>query len=188
MSETDETDAQLQRLLAQVAARDSAAFEALYRLHAPLFLGVARRFLSDHGSAEEALQDFFVKLWHHAPSYDPSRSRPRTWMLTLLRRLCIDRIRARNRRIDLAGAEPLQPEGDPMDKDWMQDFADRDFAESLLEGLAPGPRACLHLAFIQGLTHPEIAAQLQRPLGSVKSDIRRALLHLRQRKEVYDAC
>ena len=90
------------RLLAATAAGDRDAFRRLYaRYSAPLF-SLALRFVHDTGTAEEALQDTFVKLWRHAGEYDSRKSQPFTWAVTILRRTCLDHLRKRGRRPNLS--------------------------------------------------------------------------------------
>src|SRR5690606_24479320 len=86
-------------LLGRIAAGDRDAFRQLYqRYSAPLF-SLAIRVVGDNGVAEEALQDTFVKIWRHAADYDPRKSRPFTWAVTILRRTCIDHVRKQRRTV-----------------------------------------------------------------------------------------
>jgi RNA polymerase sigma-70 factor (ECF subfamily) len=171
-------------LLARIGAGDRAALRELYAHYgAPLF-SLAVRMLGDHADAEEALQDAFVKIWRHAAGYDPVKSRPFTWAVTILRRTCIDRLRARRSAPPLA---PLSPEtANPIDFTTAE--AARRSAEAhetaqsvdrALLGLAGDQRRALELALFSDLTHAEIARQLDHPVGTIKSWIRRGLLDLR---------
>ena len=170
-------------LLAEIAAGDRAAFRQLYaRYRAPLF-SFALRFLGDRGAAEEVLQDAFVKIWRHASAFDPRKSRPFTWAVTILRRTCIDHQR-RHRRAPLT--TPLSDD-DPDDALSTAESA-RPAAEArenavrvsrALAGMPAPQRDVLELALFTGLTHAEIAQRLAQPVGSVKTWIRRGLFALR---------
>jgi RNA polymerase sigma-70 factor (ECF subfamily) len=172
------------RLLAAVADGDREAFRDLYaRFSSPLF-SLAVRLLGDTGTAEEALQDAFVKIWRHAANYDERKSRPFTWAVTILRRTCIDYIRKNGRS---PGAVPL-----PEDAAASPEFSTRenirqttevrettDLVRSTLATLAHPQRTALELALFSTLTHSEIATRLSQPVGTIKTWIRRGLLDLR---------
>jgi RNA polymerase sigma-70 factor, ECF subfamily len=172
------------RLLAAVADGDRGALRELYaRYRAPLF-SLALEFTSDAGAAEEALQDTFVKIWRHAPSYDVRKSRPFTWAVTILRRTCIDQ----RRRTAASPAQVPVPDDDAVRPEFASEETVRHTAEiheatdrvrAALATVAVPQRDALELALFSTLTHPEIACRLGQPLGTIKSWIRRGLLDLR---------
>lgn len=171
-------------LVAQTGAGNRAAFRQLYaRYSAPLF-AMALRMAGNRTDAEEMLQDAFVKIWRHAPSYDSSQSRPFTWAVTILRRTCIDHLRRRRRAAvspellaELA-ATAAPPSGEsPRSATMAREDAGR--VRDVLASFPAEQRAVLELALFSGLTHTEIAGQLRQPVGTVKSWIRRGILDLR---------
>jgi RNA polymerase sigma-70 factor (ECF subfamily) len=172
------------RLLAGIAAGDRESLRQLYaRYSRPLF-SVAMRMLNDRGAAEERLQDTFLSIWRHAGSYDPRKSQPFTWAFTILRRACIDHLRRQRRTVQ---SHAMDTEAGPSLADTETESA-RELAErretaaqlrSSLAEISSPQREALELALFSSLTHPEIAAQLGQPLGTVKSWIRRGLLDLR---------
>ncbi|MDI1247285.1 MAG: sigma-70 family RNA polymerase sigma factor [Lacunisphaera sp.] len=171
-------------LLARVAAGDRAAFRRLYAHYSPALFPLALRLVGDRGAAEEALQDTFVKIWRHAPGYDARLSRPFTWAVTILRRTCIDHLR-KNRHARLA--TPL-PDDDAAPAELVTGENIRRTTEvqettarlrTALAAIAPPQRDALELALYSTLTHPEIAARLGQPVGTIKTWIRRGLLGLR---------
>lgn len=168
-------------LVARTGAGDRAAFRELYgRYSAPLF-SLAVRMLGDAGEAEEAVQDAFVKIWRSASSFDPSRSRPFTWAVTLTRRTCIDRLRRRGRRpapVALPSEEVL-PSDAPDARTLAEGREDGERVAALLSGVSPNQRGALELALYTDMTQAEIARQLGQPVGTVKSWIRRGLMGLR---------
>lgn len=167
-------------VMSRVARGDVSAFAELYDgMAAPLF-SFAMRILRDGGEAEDLLQDVFVKIWNHAGSYDPQRGTPFAWAATLTRYKAIDRLRARHRRERLseaAGNEVLDA-SDPS-RTAVDDRPDAEALRSVFGRLSAEQREVIDLAFFSGLTQPEIAAQLQQPLGTVKARIRRGMLKLR---------
>lgn len=171
------------RLIARIAAGDRAAFQELYARYSKPLFSIAVRMLRDPGAAEEALQDAFLKLWHHAGSFDPDKSRPFTWAVTLTRRTCIDHLR-KTRRLPVAESlSESDTDPDLPAAESTRSSAERnDDTARLRDALAtlPEPQRCaLDLALFSGLTHPQIAETLRQPLGTVKTWIRRGLLQLR---------
>ncbi|HWA86917.1 MAG TPA: sigma-70 family RNA polymerase sigma factor [Opitutus sp.] len=171
-------------LLARIGAGDRAAFRDLYaRYSAPLF-SFALRLVGDRAAAEELLQDAFIKIWRHAGDYDPRKSRPFTWTVTIVRRTCLDHLRARrsspafsplsaetSNSIDFTTAETARRSAEARETSQRVDQA--------LRGIPGEQRRALELALFSEFTHAEIARQLAQPIGTIKSWIRRGLLDLR---------
>ncbi|MEO7702543.1 MAG: sigma-70 family RNA polymerase sigma factor [Opitutus sp.] len=172
------------QLLARIGVGDRVAFRELYGLYsAPLF-AFAVRLVNDRSAAEELLQDSFVKIWRHANGYDPRKSRPFTWAVTILRRTCIDYLRRHRAAPTLI---PLATEVD-RSSEFATKETPRRFAVSsetshqvqdALAEISPDQRQALELALYSELTHAEIARQLNQPIGTIKTWIRRGLLDLR---------
>jgi len=169
-------------LLSLMASGDLQAFEKLYALYStPLFsLGV--RMLSRHHDAEEALQDAFVKIWQNAAFYDARKARPFTWAVTIMKRTCIDKLR-KNKREYLV--EPIESEqgvnlaiAESVRKSTELHEA-KDQVVKALEAVPVKQKQALELALFSGMTHAEIAATMEQPLGTVKSWLKRGLFQLR---------
>jgi RNA polymerase sigma-70 factor (ECF subfamily) len=171
-------------LLARAGAGDREAFRELYsRYSRPLF-SLAVRLVGDPGEAEEQVQDAFVKIWQNAASFDPRKSRPFTWAVTITRRTCIDRLRKRRHQFPTA---PLPNDADgsmrgPAGRgaaDTTEANEDSERLHGALAGIPRNQRNALELALFSEMTHTEIAQCLEQPVGTVKSWIRRGLLGLR---------
>lgn len=91
-----ERSERLADLLARTALADQGAFAELYRMTSAQLYGVALRILRDTPAAEEALQEAFVSVWHHAGSYRAAKSQPLTWLTTIVRNRCLDQLRRRD--------------------------------------------------------------------------------------------
>src|SRR5208283_5879494 len=90
-----ERNARLMELLARTALKDQQAFAELYRAASPHLFAVALRILREAAAAEEVLQESFVNVWHHAASYVAAKSQPLTWLTSIVRNRCLDRLRRR---------------------------------------------------------------------------------------------
>lgn len=168
-------------LLFQIGQQDRFAFEQLYRIWSPTLLGIAMRMLGDRQLAEEALQDTFVKVWHGATNYDPAKSKAFVWCFTILRSICIDRIRYQKRKKrDITKQTSWNTQSIPEPQMESQILA-QDLAHVIraaLHQLPPDERHCLELAVFLEYTHSEISEQLHTPLGTVKNRLRRAMQKL----------
>jgi RNA polymerase sigma-70 factor (ECF subfamily) len=185
-------DLEVKRLLLRAAARDEGsadAFERLYKLCAPLMLGVAQRIVGRREVAEEVLHDAFAGIWRKAEGFDALATQPVAWMMTIVRNRALD-VRASHdvSRVDSyhEGADE-DPEG-ALDRlfDWTpsaDEAEDRRRAAKWLRDclarLQAAERQALVLAYDRGLSHGDLAAHLGKPLGTVKAWVRRGMANLR---------
>ena len=166
-------------LAARVAAGDTDALRELYDRYATVLFGMAYRMLGDRQLAEDCVQDVFVTVWRSAGRYDAKRAAVTTWLFTIVRNKAVDALRRRTRR----RADPLPEQwsgGESPDAADIAATAER--SESVAAALAelPPPQLeALSLAYFDGLSHAEIAARLDVPIGTVKGRIRLALERLR---------
>jgi RNA polymerase sigma-70 factor (ECF subfamily) len=166
-------------LLARVANGDGSAVAECVDTYGRLIWSLALRLSPSRADAEDAVQDIFLDLWRRAAAYDPARGEERVYVAMLARRRLIDRWRAAERRPsgeelpadDAPGA--LAAAGRPED--------DVAVAQVLaaLQSLDADQRDVIELGVVQGLSHSEIAERLGRPLGTVKTHMRRGLIRLR---------
>ena len=172
-------------LIRRIGQGDRESFEAFYDRVSGTLFGIANRVLNNREAAEDVLQDVFLQIWEKAPLYDPTRGKPITWAVTLVRNKAIDRLRSLQRRSRLR--EDLQRESETLDQ--MDDRTSFDAAaageagtllQDALQKLTPDQRQALELAFFGALTQSEIAERLGEPLGTIKARIRRGLVKLRE--------
>lgn len=177
-----ERNARLLELLARTALKDQQAFAELYRLTSAHLYGVSIRILKEAAAAEEVLQESFVNVWHHAGSYVAARSQPLTWLTSIVRNRCLDRLRRHEVETvtidDDEDGEVIAAEG-PTPLEMLLAGADARAVKECVEALEPGQKQAIALAFFQGLSHSELARHLRQPLGTVKSWVRRGLERLR---------
>jgi RNA polymerase sigma-70 factor (ECF subfamily) len=170
-------------LLLRIADGDEPSLRELYELWATTLLGIAHRLIGDRFLAEEAVQDAFVRIWHRADRYDPAEGRPFVWAYSILRGICLDRLRrqGRQKRGGKFAFEPVS--GGEIDGGGASELIHREVSEQILNGLArlsEEERRCLELYVFQEFTHQEIATECHSPLGTIKTRVRRSLRRLRE--------
>jgi len=177
----DARQERLAALLARTALGERAAFAEVYEATRAQLFAVSLRIVREQGLAEEVLQDSFVSIWTHARDYAMAKSAPTTWMTAIVRNRSLDVVRRTREEpdiddvlsanlVDESAAPPLEAER-------------RAQAHTLREcmgELEPEQRQSIALAFDHGLSHSELAAHMRRPLGTVKTHIRRGLTRLRE--------
>ena len=164
-------------------AGDERALREAYDRYGGMVLRVAMLRLGNHHDAEDLVQMVFVRAWRFRTGFDPSKGSMGSWLLGITRRLIADRYASldRDKRI-IAAAEkvaPAESESAPADR-----VVDRVVVGNELDLLPEEQRRVVLLAFYGELSHSQIAATTGLPVGTVKSHIRRALIHLRKRWEV----
>jgi RNA polymerase sigma factor (sigma-70 family) len=161
------------------------ALEAAYARYGALVHGYARR-AAGGDVADELTQDTFVAAWRSAHRYDPRLGSLGGWLMGIAHHKVVDSLRRRQRaaatlekvvRVTRRDAVPAEAEG----------LGERLLVSDSLRRLRPEVREVVELAFYSDLTHEQIAARTQRPLGTVKSQIRRSLTELRRHMEGLDA-
>lgn len=162
------------------ARGDREALHSLYREEAGRLLGVALRILRRRDLAEEAVQDGFVQIWRKAAGFDPAKGSARGWIYTVVRNRALTILRDSGRE-DLMPPEELDPllEAEPAEAAFTA-LGHSSRLRACLEALDEAKRRCVLLAYVQGMTHGEIAGRLGAPLGTVKAWVRRGLGALRE--------
>lgn len=172
-----------EELLQRAGRGEARAFDQLYDRLAPRLFGLLRQMLYDEREAEEVLQEGFVQLWERAPGYDPERSKAFTWAVMIFRHKAIDRMRMLGRRNRLVESSQLEQttlgDSSPAADEAVQDAERGEAVRQALNELPKEQRQLIECAFLKGLTHHVIAESLGMPLGTVKTNIRRGLLRLR---------
>ena len=174
-------------LAAALAEDRDAAFPRLVgALQDGVFAGVLR-LTGSRADAEEITQEAFVRAYRALGTYPDERVRDlrvREWVWTIALNLCRNRARGRARRPEAPSPQdPLLPDPAPGPEQQALAAADREHLERHLARLPWATRASLVLRYVADLPYAEIASVLDRPVGTVRSDVHRGLRRLRQSME-----
>ena len=174
----DPREADGEALVAAAAAGREDGLAGLYDLYGRRAYAIALRVLRDATLAEDAVQEAFLTVWRSAPSFDPERGAPSTWILTIVHRRAVDIVRRQQARRARDVAQLEEPGRDATDETALA-WAEGARVRRALAQLGRGQRRVLELAYYNGLTQSEIAVELDLPLGTVKSRSHAALSRLR---------
>jgi RNA polymerase sigma-70 factor (ECF subfamily) len=169
-----------QGLLERIAAGDPTAVKECMDAYGGLVWSLARRLSASAADAEDATQEIFLEIWKSAARYDPKMGSEAVFLTTIARRRLIDRLRARKRRPRTEEFdEELPPEPALETADSGALAVETALAARALAQLGEGERQILLMGIVEGMTHSEIAAATGKPLGTVKTQLRRGLIKIR---------
>lgn len=170
-------------LMDGIARRDPSALTRLYDRHNTVVHSLCLRILRDPGMAEDAMIDVFQELWQRADRYNPARGTPIAYILTLSRSRALDRARMKGSRpaASLEASNDAQGQAHPTPDPLQSALEDerRLWIRHALEKLDAKYREVMECSFFEGLSHTEIALKLQKPVGTIKTYLRRGLIQLR---------
>jgi RNA polymerase sigma-70 factor, ECF subfamily len=176
---TEPMDRQLDDLLPRIANGDRRAFGQLYDLTSNKLFAVVRCVLKKPELAEEALQESFMKIWQRASSYEVGSVRPMAWLAAIARNQAIDikrrfaeRLSASSAELDEANSVAIMPQAELA--------MELTRLKKCLANLSEERQDMVLLAYYQGWTRDELAAQYKRPATTIKTLLRRSLTVLKE--------
>ncbi|WP_395047106.1 RNA polymerase sigma factor [Flavobacterium sp.] len=164
-------------LVILIKNRNQKAFEYLYDNYAKAIFGVIHSIVEDVEESEDILQKTFLKIWDHFDSYDPSKGRLYTWMLNISRNMSIDYKRSKHNKNKTQNTD--QNVYTLNNIATLEDSLDTIGLKKIVEKLKTEYLILIELAYYKGYTQEEISKELDIPVGTVKTRIRKALLILR---------
>ena len=165
-------------LILRIANGDRAAFRQVYTLAGPKLFAICLRLMRRREEAEEILQEAFVRIWERSHQFDPAKGQAAAWLATITRHCALDRLRKPGRdtvefdetvvsEIDSQVAALASHAGEALDLHRCLGALRKDYRDTVV------------LAYVNGMTHEELAAYLGKPVGTIKSWVRRGLDQLK---------
>jgi RNA polymerase sigma-70 factor (ECF subfamily) len=168
-------------LLKSCGRGDQAAFAQLYDATSSRVVGLAVRVVRDPAQAEEVAQEAFLEIWKTSSRFDPAKGSPLGWLLTIVHRKAVDRVRSAeaSTRRDTTYHQRNQPVEHDSTAEAATASLEAVRVRQALSSLTPVQREALELAYFGGYTHTEVATMLELPVGTAKTRIRDGLIRLR---------
>jgi RNA polymerase sigma-70 factor (ECF subfamily) len=169
-----------QELVARLQRNDRTAYEYLYDNYSAALYGVIHRIVTNEETANDVLQEAFVKIWNGIKSYDSQKGKLFTWMLNISRNMAIDKTRSKdfnNSQKNQSTENVVSQIGRLKSDDIKPEHIG--LAE-LVEKLDPNEKFLIDLMYFKGYTQSEIAEEYNIPLGTVKTRLRSATMNLRK--------
>ncbi len=180
MSKRNKISLSEDELVLALRNREKIAVEALYDMYSSSLYGVISRIVIDEATAEDVLQETFVKIWHSFSSYSADKGRLFTWMVNIARNLSIDKLRSKDFKNHNKNQE-LENNVIAIDEQRNTVYnPDLMGIKDLVQTLKPEQKSILDLVYFKGYTHVEAADELGIPLGTIKTRLRMAIIELRK--------
>ncbi|MDG1729980.1 MAG: RNA polymerase sigma factor [Algibacter sp.] len=159
---------------------DKKAISLLYENYADALLGVIKKVIADDDTAQDVLQETFVKIWRYAKKYDSSKAKLFTWLYRIAYNTAIDKTRSQKNK----NTNEVQMETSTVYKvtsnELNQDVLD---IKKHLSSLDEKYQIVINALFFEGMTQQEASDELEIPLGTIKSRLK---IGLRELKKIYD--
>jgi len=173
------TSADIDKLIARVALKDRDAFKLLYELTSAKLFGVCLRILKDRGDAEDVLQEVYVKIWNKADRFSTGQASAIAWLASVARNQSIDRYRSRRPAGDTTDEMPDVADDGPSPENAMLAKDETRRISDCLDELETRHATAIRRTYLSGWSYQEAADELEAPLNTVRTWIRRGLLSLR---------
>lgn len=165
-------------LIIRIATGDRVAFRALYAKAGPKLFAICLRMMRTRDGAEDVMQEAMTRVWERSWQFDAGKGEGLAWLATVTRNCALDRLRREHRVVvpldDRAAAE--------IEAGQAVDAVDPALGGDLrrcLSRMREDYRTAVVLAYVNGLTHEELAERLARPMGTIKSWVKRGLDQLK---------
>ncbi len=170
-------EASLVNLLKQ---QSRPAFEYLYHQYSSALLGILLKSVRNEDTANDLLQDVFVKIWKNIGSYQAERGRLYTWMLNIARNTGIDYLRSKQSKKENQNQKIEDVVYQVDSKNQVNQQIDAIGIKSMLDKLSAEQQMVLEYVYFMGYTQDDASKILNLPLGTVKTRIRAAIIELRK--------
>jgi len=176
IEKTLQTSDQLLNIVEGLIDRDEQSLVALYDFSLAKVYGLALKITRRHDLAEEVVEDTYMQAWHEINKFDAERGPIIAWLLVICRSRAIDALRRLDSAESFADPESLNTDIDKVSSplDILLMLERESNMHTAMTKLNPLQRQLISLAFFKGFTHEEISLHIKIPLGTVKSNIKRA--------------
>ncbi|OGO38281.1 MAG: hypothetical protein A2Z03_08600 [Chloroflexi bacterium RBG_16_56_8] len=170
-----------EEIITHLCAGEGWAMEVLYDRYDRLVFSLALKILRDRSAAEEVVQEVFVKVWRRAADYRAERAKFSSWLARIAHNHAIDRLRQRNGRPFMSNEDQVAQVVDagPTPLEMAEQQLDHRRIVEALDQIPHEQRHAIELAYFEGFSHQQIANKLGKPLGTIKTRIRRGMQNLR---------
>lgn len=168
-----------QELVLLLKQQNRDAFNYLYKNYSAVLYGIINKVVFDEETANDVLQEAFVKIWNNIGQYDASKGRIYTWMLNIARNTAIDKLRSKGEIM----RSKIQTGDDIVNNAQRERNTEQSVdtigLRKMVADLRPEYEVIVSMAYFRGFTLDEIAKTLDIPLGTVKTRMRAAMQQLR---------
>lgn len=159
---------------------DKKAISLLYENYADALFGVIKKIISDDDTAQDVLQETFVKIWRYAKKYDSSKAKLFTWLYRIAYNTAIDKVRSqknkKNNEVQMEASSVYKVTSNELNQDVLD-------IKKHLSSLDDKYQIVINALFFEGMTQQEASDELDIPLGTIKSRLK---IGLRELKKIYD--
>ncbi len=159
---------------------DKKAISLLYENYADALFGVIKKVISDDDTAQDVLQETFVKIWRYAKKYDASKAKLFTWLYRIAYNTAIDKVRSQknksNNEVQMETSAVYKVTSNELNQDVLD-------IKKHLSSLDEKYQIVINALFFEGMTQQEASDELDIPLGTIKSRLK---IGLRELKKIYD--
>ncbi|MEP7268343.1 MAG: RNA polymerase sigma factor [Saprospiraceae bacterium] len=164
-------------LVALLQSGNEQGLRILYSNYNQSIYGIISNIVKSEQHAEEVLNDVFLKFYRSIKSYDPGQSKLFTWMARIARNAAIDKIRTVDYRRSQNSVDIENPAVKALN--YSENNLDNEGLAKVLKSLDGDQKRMVEMVYLLGYTHQECSDELNVPLGTVKSNVRRGILKMR---------
>lgn len=161
-------------------ASDKRAITLLYENYADALLGVIKKIISDNDTAQDVLQESFVKIWRYSKKYDPNKAKLFTWLYRIAYNSAIDKVRSlknkTEKEVQIETSAVYTITSGMLNEDVLD-------IKKHLSTLDEKYQIVINALFFEGMTQQEASDELDIPLGTIKSRLK---IGLRELKKIYN--
>ncbi|TWO34304.1 RNA polymerase sigma factor [Seonamhaeicola sediminis] len=159
---------------------DKKAISLLYENYADALYGVIKKVISDDETAQDVLQESFVKIWRYAKKYDATKAKLFTWLYRIAYNTAIDKVRSlknkSGKEVQIETSVVYTFTADSINQDVLD-------IKKHLKTLDEKYQIVINALFFEGMTQQEASDELDIPLGTIKSRLK---IGLRELKKIYN--